>query len=110
MAVYFAGWVFVFFTDNTRWWPLFNGVLGLLLCFNLYVLAPRPKLSLFHPAESPNRSFRPSWLQSSAFALLAFGLAFSYHVRVSALLMMSGLCLAAFDQYRKTNPNRVAPN
>jgi hypothetical protein len=110
LTIYFAYWVFVFFTENTRWWALFYLAAGLLICFDLYVLTPQSKFSSLHPGDDAKPKFRPSLLTWSVFALLLIGCGFSDHIRVSALLMMSALCLAAFDQYRGTNPNRDARN
>jgi hypothetical protein len=109
LTIYFAYCVLVFFAENTRWWALFGLVSSLLLCFDLYVLTPQPKLSLLHPSDDAKPKFRPTLLTWSVFALLFIGCAFSDHVRLSALLMMmSALCLAVYDQYRITNSDRVA--
>jgi uncharacterized membrane protein YfcA len=111
LAILFAGLLLVFFTDNLRWSTFFNFVASLLICFDLYVLASPPKLSLLHPADDPKPKFRLSPLQWAVFALVLIGCSYGIygsHIRLSALLMMSALSLAAFDQYRRTNLNRVA--
>lgn len=109
LGVFFAGCVFVFFTENPRWWTLFNLVGSLLICFDSYILTRPPKLSLLHFADETKPKFRwPSQLAWTAFALLLVGVVCTPHFRLSALLMMSGLCLAAFDQYRRTS--FISPN
>jgi hypothetical protein len=109
LAVFFAGCVFVFFTENPRWWTLFNLVASLLICFDSYLLARPPKLSLLHPGETKPKFRWPSRLAWVAFALLLGGFVYSAHIRLSALLMMSGLCLAALDQYRRTVNQTASP-
>ena len=105
LAILFAGWLIVLFAENLRWLTLFNLVASLLICFDLYVLATPPKLSLLHPADDPKPKFRLSPLQWAVFALILIGCSYGIygsHIRLSALLMMSALSLAAFDQYRRT--------
>src|SRR5277367_736636 len=102
MAVYFAGFVFVFFTKNSRWLTLFGLVSSTFLCFDLYVLTPRPKLSLLHSGQDAKPKFRwPSRLEWVAFVLLLIAFICFSRVRLSALLMMSGLSLAAYEQYQR---------
>jgi hypothetical protein len=111
LAILFVGWLIVSFAENLRWLILFNLVTSLLICFDLYVLTPQPKLSLLHPADDPKPKFRLSPLQWAVLALVLMGCSYGIygsHLRLSALLMMSALSLAAFDQYRRTNLNRVA--
>lgn len=108
LAVYCAGLVFIFITNNTRWWSLFGLVSSLLMCFDLYVLTPRPKLSLLNADDDVKRKFQPSGLMWVALALLMIGCLDTRHVRASASLITSGLCLAIFDQYRKSKPDSVA--
>jgi drug/metabolite transporter (DMT)-like permease len=109
LAVFFAGCVFVFFTENSRWWALFNLVASLLICFDSYILTRPPKLSLLNAGDKTKPKFRwPSRLAWVAFAFLLIGFVCTPHIRLSALLMMSGLCLAAFDQYRRTR--FISPN
>jgi drug/metabolite transporter (DMT)-like permease len=113
LAILFAGLLIVFFTENPRWWILFNGMALLMICFDSFVLTASPKLSLLHPADDPKPKFRPSPLLWIAFALLLIGGIcgiYGAHLRLSALLNMSGLCLAAFIQYRRANPNRIVRN
>jgi drug/metabolite transporter (DMT)-like permease len=111
LAAFFAGCVFVFFTENPRWWTLFNLLASLLICFDSYVLRRPPELSLLRPAEETKPKFRwPSRLAWIAFSLLLAGFIYGAHIRLSSLLMMSALCLAAYDQYRRTNLNRVVRN
>jgi len=101
----------VFFTENPRWWTSFNGVALLMICFDSFALTALPKPSLLHPADDPKRKFRPSPLLWIAFALLIVGGIcgiYGSHLRLSALLNMSGLCLAAYEQYQK--PRSVSPN
>jgi hypothetical protein len=108
LAVLCAGLEFVFITDSRRWWTLFVGVSSLLICFDLCVLTSRPKLSLLisgDDSEPKSRRSGPRWV---AFALIVIGCLDSPHIRASALLMMSGLCVAAFDQYQRTGLS--APN
>jgi hypothetical protein len=110
LAVYLAGLVFIFITNNTRWWTLFCLVASLLFCFDLFVLTPRPKLSLLNAGDDAKPKFQRSGLMWVAVALVVIGCLDSPHIRASALLIMSGLCVAAFDQYRRTKANSVARN
>jgi hypothetical protein len=107
-AVYFAGLVFIFITNNTRWWTLFCLVASLLFCFDLFVLTPRPKLSLLNARDDAKPKFQRSGLMWVAFALILIGCLDTRHVRASASLIMSGLCLAIVDHYRSTRANSVA--
>jgi hypothetical protein len=103
LGTLFAGSVFVFFTENPRWWTLFNLVASLLICFDSYILTRPPKLSLLKPGDETKPKFQwPSRLAWAAFALLLIAWFCLPHVRLAALTMMSGLSLAAFDQYRRT--------
>lgn len=110
LAVYFVGLLYVFFTGNDRSLTLFNGMAIILVCLDSYVLTPRPKLSLLHPADDAKPKFRLSPTLWAAFALLVIGGIYGYrsHIRLSALLMMSGLCLAIMDQNRR--PGSVSSN
>jgi hypothetical protein len=111
MAILFAGWLIVFFAENLQWLTLFNLVSSLLICFDLYVLTPQPKLSLLHPANDPWPKFHLSPLQWAVFALVLLGCSFGFYgsrIRLSALMIMSALSLAAFDQYRRTG--FISPN
>jgi hypothetical protein len=110
LALLFAGCVFVFFTENTRWWTVFNFAASLCICFNLYVSTSPPNLSLLHPGDHAKPKLRPNLLMGSVFALLFTGYGFSSRIRLSALMLLSALCLAAFDPYRRTNANSVAHN
>jgi hypothetical protein len=75
----------------------------------LYVLTPQPKLSLLHPADETKPKFRPIMVTWSVFALLLTGCGFSDYIRLSALMLMSAVCLAAFDQYRRTTKQTASP-
>jgi hypothetical protein len=111
LAILFAGWLIVFFAENQRWLTLFNLVASLLICFDLYELATPPKLSLLHPGDDPGPKFRLSPLQWAVFGLVLIGCGYRIygcHIRLSALLMMSALSIAAYDQYRRAN--NVSPS
>jgi hypothetical protein len=99
---FFAGLVFVFFTKNTRFQLLFNIAACGLICFDSFVLAPRPKLSLLDGSDVKQK-FRPSLLMWVAFLPLAVSLFYMPHIRASALLMMSAFFLLGLDQYMRSN-------
>jgi hypothetical protein len=99
--VYFAGLVFVLFTKNVRVQLLFNLAAMLLLCFDYYVLTPRPTLSLSGIHDTDRPKFRLSPLMIVCFALIIASCVYISHIRVSAVLMMSGLFLSVLDRHTK---------
>jgi hypothetical protein len=103
LLVYFAGLVLLFITQNVRMSLLFNIFASGLICFDSFVLTPQPRLSVLGSREDMKPKFRPSRLAWVGFALLLAGLISSFHIRLSALLMMSGLCSLVLDRYIKTS-------
>jgi hypothetical protein len=104
VLVYFVGLVFVFVTKNVRMQLLFNIAASLLICFDTFVLAARPTLSLLGAGSDVKPRFRPSAKVWVGFALLLAGIICFSHIRMSAFLMMLGLCSLVLDRYRKTSP------
>ena len=103
LFIFFAGLVFVFVTRNSRFQLLFNIAACGLICFDSFVLAPRPKLSLLNASNDVKPKFRPSPLMWVAFLPLVVSLLYMPHIRASALLMMSGFFLLGLDQYMRSN-------
>ena len=101
--VFLVGLVFVFVTKNVRFQLLFNAVASGLICFDSFVLAPRPKLSLLNASNNVKPKFRPSLLMWVAFLPLVVSLLYMSHIRASALLMMSAFLLLGLDQYMRSN-------
>jgi hypothetical protein len=89
---------------NVRMQLLFNIAASLLICFDIFVLAPRPTLSLLGAGVSVKPRFRPGAKVWTGFALLLGGVICLSHIRMSAFLTMLGLCLLVLDRYRKTSP------
>jgi hypothetical protein len=104
VLVYFVGLMFVFVTKNVRMQLSFNIAASLLICFDIFVLAPRPTLSLLGAGVSVKPRFRPGAKVWTGFALLLGGMMCLSHIRMSAFLTMLGLCLLVLDRYRKTSP------
>jgi hypothetical protein len=74
-----------------------------LICFDSFVLAPRPKLSLLNASNDAKTKFRPSLLTWVAFVPLVASLLYMSHIRLSALLMMSAFFLLGVDQFMGSN-------
>jgi hypothetical protein len=100
--LYFVGLVFVFVTKNARVEPLFNLAGSFLLCFDSFALPPQQTYSLLGAHEEAKPKFRPSTLWGLGFTSLVAGLIYHSQIRVSAVLMMSGMCFLAFDRYAKS--------
>jgi hypothetical protein len=103
LFVFFAGLVLVFVTKNVRLQLLFNIAASGLICFDSFVLAPRPKLSLLNASNDAKTKFRPSLLTWVAFVPLVASLLYMSHIRLSALLMMSAFFLLGVDQFMGSN-------
>jgi hypothetical protein len=108
LFLYFVGLILVFVTKNVKIQPLFNLVAGFLICFDSFVIAPRPTLSLFSASDDAKPRFRLSPLMSIGFVLLFVSVIYFSHIRTSALLAMLGLLLLVFD--RNMNANSVTTN
>jgi hypothetical protein len=103
LFVYFAGLVFVFATKNVKMWNLCNIAATGLLCFDGFVITPRPTLSLFNTRSDVKPKSRPSPLMWVGFALLLVSCIYFSHIRTSALLAMSALLLLVLNRYTKTD-------
>jgi len=104
LFIYFAGLVFVLVTRNVRVQLLITSGALLLFCFDYYVLTPHPVLSLSGARDGGSLKFRLSPLMFGCFALIIVSCVYMSHVRLSAVLMMSGMFLSVLDRYRKISP------
>ena len=100
--ILFAGLLFVFVTENWRTFFLLNVAGNLANLFYLYVVKAAPPLTLLGPHDRPQTKFRFSPLWCVGFGIMLAGLVTYSHIRMSALLLMSGLCMLAFNRYKNT--------
>jgi hypothetical protein len=98
----FAGAVYILVTKNVTVQLLFNIAAMLLLCFDHYVLTPRPTLSLSVIREVDRPKFRLSPLMFVCFALIMASCVSIPYIRVSRPLMITGLFMSVLDRYAKT--------
>jgi hypothetical protein len=103
IGVYFAGLVFVFFTENVRIQILFNFAASSLVCLDSFMFRAQPKLSLLDAHDDVKPRFHLSPLMLLGFGFLVAGCITVSHTRISAVLMALGICFLALDRYAKTN-------
>jgi hypothetical protein len=103
-SIYFAGLMFILVTKNVKVQLLISIGAMLLVCFDYYVLTPQPVLSLSGVRDADRLKFRLSPLMFGCFALIIASCVYMSHIRLSAVLMMSGLLLLVLDRYTKASP------
>ena len=109
LSVYFAGLLFVFVTENAKIWILFSLAAGAIACVDYYVrkaTLPRSTVPLLDPRDSRKR-FQYSPLIWAGFALALLALICISHIRISALLLMTALCVLVLSRYQTTRPASV---
>lgn len=99
--VFVAGFVCVFVTQNVRMQFWFNLAALALICLDTFALAPRQTYSMLGSRDEAKPKVGPSALMGMGLVFLTAALIYHSQIRVSAVLMMSGMCLLALDRYLK---------
>jgi hypothetical protein len=103
VLIYFGDLLYLFVTENMKgftWVVIVAGVVAIADSFVKTRTSPQVTVSLLGSSATPKPKFIYGAFFWVGFALMLAAFIFLQHIRMVALLMMSGLCLLIFNRYK----------